>query len=490
MSQAKTKERNKSKSFSLSKSSNNNKSQTSRQQIIKKNKIINIRIYQNYSNNKNSNTIFNPGSNNIINNINIPLEVTYEIGAQTITDKNSKNITNNKISVKNNKIIQRNTSNDKRGKELQKYENNYNFSKTFSANLKNKKIIKSENKIVIKKKVNNMIKNHSYNINVKKKQIMNLKENMSNKNKLFEVNEDLNNSIKNIINNPNKVNKSKNNKKNELNKSDEKNKVAKKFCLFNLKNDNKYLIINDGNYDSNYHENSKLSINNIFNKNEMKNQLEKNQLLLKRPNTPKELKFENYLNNDRNICNINKVLPNNNKSKGIIGEKKFVSDKEKENKNYVNGDIYNNFEQKYIKVDNKFENLSITKSNNIFINDWKNSNNNINSKNQNKVEINDKQYYYSKFVSNIHNNVNKFFLDYGNNQNCIQANNIKEKNDKINKPENQKEIINDIIKNSFQILSKNFKIENKEKNPLEEKKNNEINKNLVSNQQKKIKIIL
>ena len=88
-----------------------------------------------------------------------------------------------------------------------------------------------------------MIKNHSYNINVKKKQIMNLKENMSNKNKLFEVNEDLNNSIKNIINNPNKVNKSKNNKKNELNKSDEKNKVAKKFCLFNLKNDNKYLKI-------------------------------------------------------------------------------------------------------------------------------------------------------------------------------------------------------------------------------------------------------
>ena len=475
MSKEKTKERNKSKSFTLNKCQKNNNSKTSRQQIIKKNKIINIRIYQNYSNNKNSNTIFNPCSNNIINNINIPLEVTYEIGTQTITDKNSKNKIKNDISVKSNNIIQRNTSNAKNNKELQKYENHYNFSKTFSATLKNKKILKNENKIVRKKKVKNITKNISYNINVKRKQIINLKENMYNKNKLFEVNEDLNNSIKNIIN--------KNNKKNESNnRSDEKNKVAKKFALFNLKNDNKYLIINDGNYDSHYHENSKLSINNIFIRHEKKNTLDKNKLIMKRPNTPKELKFEQHLHNERNICNIYEFHSNNNQNK----DKEIHSNnciKDKKDNNYVNKDIYNNIKQKYINVKNKFENLTITKNNNIFINNEKNSD--INEK-QKKIEINDKQNFYSKFITNINNNVNKFFLNYENKQNYEQKNIIKEENNNINILKEQKEIINDITKNSFKILSKNSKIEeNKEKNKVEDEKNKKLNKQPKENQPKK-----
>ena len=120
-----------------------------------------------------------------------------------------------------------------------------------------------------------MTKNHSYNLTKKTRQIINLKVNIpnkKNKSKIFEVNEDLNNSINN------KTNKIKretdyNNKNNEMNnKSDEKNKIAKKYSLFNLKNDNKYLIINDGNYDSHYHENSKISINNIYAKKEKKEQ--------------------------------------------------------------------------------------------------------------------------------------------------------------------------------------------------------------------------
>ena len=66
--------------------------------------------------------------------------------------------------------------------------------------------------------------------------------------------------------NINKKNKSgKSIKKNETNNnSSEKNKIAKKYSLFDLKNYNKYLIINDGIYDTNYHENSKLSINKIY----------------------------------------------------------------------------------------------------------------------------------------------------------------------------------------------------------------------------------
>ena len=56
----------------------------------------------------------------------------------------------------------------------------------------------------------------------------------------------------------------------------------------------------------------------------MKNQLEKNSIILRRPNTPNELKIGNSLNIERNIYKINEVIPNNNKSKEIINEKKFV----------------------------------------------------------------------------------------------------------------------------------------------------------------------
>ena len=99
-----------------------------------------------------------------------------------------------------------------------------------------------------------------------------------------EFNEKLNHSNKNIINKQNVI---ETNKKIEQNtNSNEKNKVAKQYSLFNLKNDNKYLIINDGYYDSNYLENSKLSINNIYNKIEKKIAFEEN----KSPISPSENK--------------------------------------------------------------------------------------------------------------------------------------------------------------------------------------------------------
>ena len=149
MSFGKESESNFSKTLTLSKNKYNN----SREQIVKKNKIINIRIYQNYSNDKNSNTIFNPYTNNYFNNINNPLKETNEIGTQTITEKELKNFINkNSINNNNNNILIRNSSNNKIDKVLHKYENHYNFSKTFSTKFKKKKIIYNNNKICYDKK--------------------------------------------------------------------------------------------------------------------------------------------------------------------------------------------------------------------------------------------------------------------------------------------------------------------------------------------------
>ena len=477
-------EKNKSKSLTLNKNQNNANNQSSRQQIIKKNKIINIRIYQNYSNDKNSTTFFNPCSNNFINNINIPLKVTNEIGVQTITEKNLKNDFKNNSNIKNNVNIGRITvDNNKNEKELQKDGSHYNFSKTFSVGFKSNKIIKNENTIKRKKKGNNIIKNYSSNLNYKKRQIINLKSNIQNKkdkNKLFEVNEDLNNSNKNI----NKANKTSRdmiyyNKKNEINnKSDEKNKIAKRYSLFNLQNDNKYLIINDGNYDSHYHESSKLSINNIYLKKDNKNENNKN--MIQNVNTSEEKKFNNYLNDEKNLYYTNVFYSINN-------IKNFANDNiaiQEEKKDIVNKYTHF-FENNIIKVNKKFEKLSIIKNNNIFIKEEKKfSDINDIYKARNKDIFNDDINYYKKFITNINNNynINKFFFKDGTNDNIEKKNVIKEIN--IKKVFQQKNNINNITKNSFEIISKKFPKETKRTNQIITKEKNKINKNVESNKNK------
>ena len=470
-----------SKSLTLIKNNNNENSNASRQQIIKKNKIINIRIYQNYSSDKNSNTFFNPCSNNIINNINIPLKVINELGTQTITEKEDKKIMKKKNSIKKDNNFQRYSVNDKKNKEVQKNEIKYNFNKTFSANFKKQKILNKNDNKVVRKKKNNMTKNHSYNLTKKTRQIINLKVNIpnkKNKSKIFEVNEDLNNSI---INKTNKIKRETNynNKNNEINnKSDEKNKIAKKYSLFNLKNDNKYLIINDGNYDSHYHENSKISINNIYAKKEKKDDYVKNNFIMKSPNTQNEIKFENYLHSERNLYSINDFFSKNIKNKSV-GDKIVI--KKDEINNIINKNM-NNLEKTNVKENKKFEKLSIIKNNDIFINEGKKySDINDIEINKGKNKINDTKEYYSQFIKNIHDNVNKFFFNFGNNPNNNAINLIKEKyiNNNIS---NQKLIINDITKNSFQIISKNIQKENKECAQLNlvNKENKKINKDYES----------
>ena len=77
---------NMSKSQSLNYNIDNYK--LNREQTVKKNKIINIRIYQNYSSNKNSNAFY-PYSNDFFDINNLQKRKTNEIGTQTDTEKTS-----------------------------------------------------------------------------------------------------------------------------------------------------------------------------------------------------------------------------------------------------------------------------------------------------------------------------------------------------------------------------------------------------------------
>ena len=117
---------------------NNDFEKINNDKIVKKNKIINIRIYQNYSNNKNLNT-FLPNSNNFLN-INDLQKITTEIGVQTdLENENNKNISLTQNNYNKSSNYYRSLSQDK---------NNINkLSLNFEKNYFNNTLIK---KIIIK----------------------------------------------------------------------------------------------------------------------------------------------------------------------------------------------------------------------------------------------------------------------------------------------------------------------------------------------------
>ena len=196
MSLEKTNETNVSSSLILDKNKNSNINPNHREQIIKKNKIINIRIYQNYSGNKNSGAFYNPCSNNYINNVIVPLKIMNEMATQTITEKEIKKIVKKKNDIKNsNNKIHGFSPNNKKIKHLQTSGINYNFTKTFSPTLMKRKLVKNDNKTInVKRKSNNnMRKNYSYNMNKNITTIINLKNIINNQSKKDEFNRKNNN---------------------------------------------------------------------------------------------------------------------------------------------------------------------------------------------------------------------------------------------------------------------------------------------------------
>ena len=449
---------NMSKSQSLNYNIDNYK--LNREQTVKKNKIINIRIYQNYSSNKNSNAFY-PYSNDFFDINNLQKRKTNEIGTQTDTE-NGKNkimpIDNNYI--KNSDYLYRSLSQEKNylNKISLNSENNYS-RRTFSCK-NDYKIYQYNNKSSKRRKENKkMAKNKSYNLNNKKSNLNNKKQNKnknnykSNCNELFE-----------IVHNDNKkekltksINYNYNYNKKEKNYRNEKNKIAKKYSLFNLKNDNKYMIINDGNYDSNYKENNKLSINNIY----LNGKSEKN--------NNKYIKRNSLNKNDKQLNNENNVFYNNYfKTYKCKKQKKYENMESFNKKIYLdeNRKLFNRFNNGIITPDIKriktFNELSIVNCYDFYINntnqnkkelvnDDKYLNNNININNLNN-HINSN--FYNQLIKNINDNVNQYLSKYISKSNKM--------NNDIKDNKNKTPIINQITKESIEILSpKSPKNENK-----------------------------
>lgn len=490
------------------KNDNNNKLNT--EQLVKKNKIINIRIYQNYSNNKNSNTFFDQCNNNFLY-LNNFIKNTNEIGTQTETgidnDKIDSEQKMNNIKIKEN--FYRSLSHDK--KDINKtsfHSENININNTDGCEKKNKSIYQYKKRINTStsknKSSNKRIKNINYNFNLNKSRASTKKEDQVKKNYKSQDNKKV---LYEIVNNNKKKDKlkeyisnkimkdEKRNINNRKSAKDEKNQIAKKYFLFNLKNDNTYTIINDGYYNTKHKENNKISINNIYLEGKSE---QNNNKYIKRYNP---ISSGNNLNDlqdiNRNNCFCKTFINNNTKNnKDIQNNSKFNLDENRKFFNKINNRI--GLVSPLAKRYKKFDELSVVNCFKISINSPEmkcKENINLNEYNNFKNDSyrnkdNGNNDYYKKFI-----NFNKSLSECSPNNN--EKNEIKDKfkessTPKIKKINNQsKEIIPIKIKKKNKINNKNDNenIENKQnKKELKTHKNKENNiKTLTYKDDKKLK---
>jgi len=490
------------------KNDNNNKLNT--EQLVKKNKIINIRIYQNYSNNKNSNTFFDQCNNNFLY-LNNFIKNTNEIGTQTETgidnDKIDSEQKMNNIKIKEN--FYRSLSHDK--KDINKtsfHSENININNTDGCEKKNKSIYQYKKRINTStsknKSSNKRIKNINYNFNLNKSRASTKKEDQVKKNYKSQDNKKV---LYEIVNNNKKKDKlkeyisnkimkdEKRNINNRKSAKDEKNQIAKKYFLFNLKNDNTYTIINDGYYNTKHKENNKISINNIYLEGKSE---QNNNKYIKRYNP---ISSGNNLNDlqdiNRNNCFCKTFINNNTKNnKDIQNNSKFNLDDNRKFFNKINNRI--GLVSPLAKRYKKFDELSVVNCFKISINSPEmkcKENINLNEYNNFKNDSyrnkdNGNNDYYKKFI-----NFNKSLSECSPNNN--EKKEIKDKfkessTPKIKKINNQsKEIIPIKIKKKNKINNKNDNenIENKQnKKELKTHKNKENNiKTLTYKDDKKLK---
>jgi len=490
------------------KNDNNNKLNT--EQLVKKNKIINIRIYQNYSNNKNSNTFFDQCNNNFLY-LNNFIKNTNEIGTQTETgidnDKIDSEQKMNNIKIKEN--FYRSLSHDK--KDINKtsfHSENININNTDGCEKKNKSIYQYKKRINTStsknKSSNKRIKNINYNFNLNKSRASTKKEDQVKKNYKSQDNKKV---LYEIVNNNKKKDKlkeyisnkimkdEKRNINNRKSAKDEKNQIAKKYFLFNLKNDNTYTIINDGYYNTKHKENNKISINNIYLDGKSE---QNNNKYIKRYNP---ISSGNNLNDlqdiNRNNCFCKTFINNYNKNnKDIQNNSKFNLDENRKFFNKINNRI--GLVSPLAKRYKKFDELSVVNCFKISINSPEmkcKENINLNEYNNFKNDSyrnkdNGNNDYYKKFI-----NFNKSLSECSPNNN--EKKEIKDKfkgssTPKIKKINNQsKEIIPIKIKKKNKINNKNDNenIENKQnKKELKTYKNKENNiKTLTYKDDKKLK---
>ena len=490
------------------KNDNNNKLNT--EQLVKKNKIINIRIYQNYSNNKNSNTFFDQCNNNFLY-LNNFIKNTNEIGTQTETgidnDKIDSEQKMNNIKIKEN--FYRSLSHDK--KDINKtsfHSENININNTDGCEKKNKSIYQYKKRINTStsknKSSNKRIKNINYNFNLNKSRASTKKEDQVKKNYKSQDNKKV---LYEIVNNNKKKDKlkeyisnkimkdEKRNINNRKSAKDEKNQIAKKYFLFNLKNDNTYTIINDGYYNTKHKENNKISINNIYLDGKSE---QNNNKYIKRYNP---ISSGNNLNDlqdiNRNNCFCKTFINNNTKNnKDIQNNSKFNLDDNRKFFNKINNRI--GLVSPLAKRYKKFDELSVVNCFKISINSPEmkcKENINLNEYNNFKNDSyrnkdNGNNDYYKKFI-----NFNKSLSECSPNNN--EKKEIKDKfkessTPKIKKINNQsKEIIPIKIKKKNKINNKNDNenIENKQiKKEFKTHKNKENNiKTLTYKDDKKLK---
>ena len=457
------------------KNDNNNKLNT--EQLVKKNKIINIRIYQNYSNNKNSNTFFDPYNNNFLY-LNNSIKNTNEIGTQTETgiDKDKIDIEQKINNIKDKENFYRSLSHNKNGiNKTSFYSENIDINNTDECEKKNKNIYQYKKRINIStsksKSSNKRIKNINYNFNLNKNRASRKKENQVSKNykskdNKKELDEMLNNNkkkdkLKEYISN--KIMKDeKRNISTKKSVKDDKNQIAKKYFLFNLKNDNTYTIINDGYYNSKYKENNKISINNIY----LEGKSEKNNnKFIKRYNP---IYSENHLNDlqdiNRNNCycktSINHDTKNN---KNIQNNSKFNLDENRKFFNKSNNKI--GLISPVAKKLKKFDELSVVNCFKISINSPK-------IKRKEKINLNEytnfkNDSYRNKDIGN--NDYYKRFINFNKSLFECSPNN----NEKKEIKDNFKESSNPKIKKINNQLTENIPIKIEKKNKINNKNENE-----------------
>lgn len=459
----------------------NDNNKPNSEQLVKKNKIINIRIYQNYSSNKNSNTFFEPCNNNFLY-LNNFIKNTNEIGTQTETGiDNDKTESEQQINViKSKDNFYRSLSYNKNGiNKTSFHSENINTSKTDGCEKKNKKIYQYKKKIntsIYKNKSSNKrIKNINYNFSLNKNRKISGKENQVNKNykskdnnkkEFYEIVNDIKKKDKLQEHISNKIMKDeKRNISTRKNVKDDKNQIAKKYFLFNLKNDNTYTIINDGYYNSTHKENNKISINNIYSDGKSEQNSNK---FIKRYNPISTGNHLNDLQDNKNNCFCKTYINNNNKN--IQNNSKFNLDENRKFFNKISNRI--GLISPEVKKYKKFSQLSVVNCFKISINSPEINHYNYNNINFNEYKIFKNDSYRNKDKNN--NDYYKKFINFNKSLSEYSPNN------------NEKKEIKDILKES--INPKIKKINNQspikitKRNKINDKKENE---NIENNQIKK-----
>ena len=439
----------------------------------KRNKIINIQIYQSYLNRKNSN-LNNKFKNEYIK-LNTIRKKTTESGTQTESNNNFRDFTltknnfykndmnffqkryNSKKNNKTNKTIEfYNVSNNIRKKS---YDNKIQYSNYLRNRNKPKNTSRAKDISNINKRMNlkTKVNNHSYK-NLNLFDILSTHKKRVNKNK--------------EIRNKNKINFN--------NINNERNKICKKVELFNVgKNDRNFEnnTLNAGDNFNFFNESNQNQPNSSKNDESTNNNIENNTCKYDH-----RYAFVNYYKNSLNNNNNNNTTSTkfylfkdnniNNKSQNYNGYlSQYISKidvKRKEFNKFITNKPKN---PSSIKITKGFDKLCVDNNKEISINSNKQNDNSV-KENNNNLNQKDNYKFYNNLIQNINNNIDKCLLRSPKNSQIIDNKNINYsfENSQAKYADFNNDDDNSIDKfadtniddNSFNVIKKDFKNPNDE----------------------------